>query len=313
MTEQHIENDISLSGNSQACIFDIQSFSIHDGPGIRTTVFFKGCPQDCLWCHNPESKNKNPEVMFFRNRCGGCMACVDACGYGAQVILSGAAHDMICGKCALCGKCLDVCCYGALKLCGQFYSPETLQERIKSDIAYITEYGGITFSGGEPLLHPDFIKDFCALFPDVHTAMETSGCGSREALEKIINCIDLFLFDIKIVNCAEHIKYCGLENDIVLSNLEFLYKKEKEIILRLPIIPGINDTARHFDEVSDLLKKFPRIKNVQIMPYNNYGLTKMEALGLKIPEILVRINPSNEAKEKWREEFSKRGFDIKII
>ncbi|MCL2272806.1 MAG: glycyl-radical enzyme activating protein [Treponema sp.] len=308
MTEPPTEKITSGSEFPSACIFDIQSFSIHDGPGTRTTIFFKGCPQNCVWCHNPESKNKNPQIMFFKNNCTGCMSCVDACKNGAQIISPCLAHDMLHDKCSLCGKCLEVCCYDALKLCGQPFTSGALLEKIKSDIPYITEHGGITFSGGEPLLYADFIKDFCVLLPAVRTAMETSGYGSKEAIKKIIDCIDLFLFDIKILNSAEHKIYCGQENEIILSNLEYIYEKGKTIILRLPLVPGINDTPQHFDAVLNLVNKYPNIKNIQIMPYNNYGLSKIEALGLNIPEALPRLNPSKETKYRWLEEFLKRGL-----
>jgi len=310
MTEPLIESGSEIPS---ACIFDVQSFSIHDGPGTRTTIFFKGCPLDCLWCHNPESKNRNPQIMFFSSICSGCMACVKACKNGAQVILSSGIHGMLHDKCMLCGKCQEVCCYGALKLCGRFYTPLMLLEKIQSDIPYIKEHGGITFSGGEPLLHSIFIKDFCALLPDIRAAVETSGCAGRKALENVINCVDLFIFDIKTADNAEHIKYCGAENNVILSNLEYLYNNKKEIMLRLPVIPGINDTSQHFEAVSCLIKKYPEIKNVKIMPYNNYGLAKMEALGMKIPEALPLINPEKEIKDKWQKEFLKNGLDIKVI
>jgi len=213
----------------------------------------------------------------------------------------------------ICSKRVEVCCYGALKICGKFYTPDALLDRIKSDIAFIKEYGGITFSGGEPLIYSDFICKFLDLLPDIHITVETSGSVSEKEIDKIINRVNLFLFDIKIVNSAEHKKYCGLINDSILSNLSYLYQKEKEIIIRLPVIPGINDTTQHFDDVTNLLKNYPKINKIEIMPYNNYGISKMEALGQKIPLILPLKNPASEIKDNWREEFSKRGFDIKVL
>jgi len=299
--------------DKNAAIFDIQSFTVHDGPGIRTTIFFKGCPLNCLWCHNPESKNKNSQIMFYKNLCTACMLCVNACGSGAQIISSDGTHNMLRENCKCCGSCLKVCCYDALKLCGKTYTVHELYEKIQSDIRFIKENGGITFSGGEPLTQADFIKDFCGLIPGIHTALETSGYANKEQLEKIIDCIDLFLFDIKIINNAEHKKYCKVDNELILSNLEYLYGKEKEIIIRLPIIPGINDTSLHFDAVSELLKKYPKIKKAEIMPYNNYGIAKMEALSIEIPKELPRVNPKKETVNKWLDELKKRGCGNVII
>ncbi|MCL2126658.1 MAG: glycyl-radical enzyme activating protein [Treponema sp.] len=300
----------------KALIFDIQSFSIQDGPGIRTTVFFKGCPLNCIWCHNPESKTIKPQLMFYKSRCTGCMLCAENCRDGAQIALSDGSHYVLNEKCTFCGKCLEFCCYDALKICGAPFSPEELCERLKSDMRYFNlegktggGRGGITFSGGEPLLYSGFIRDFCALVPDVHTAMETSGYGSREDLEKITGCIDLFLFDIKLINGSEHKKYCGAGNDVILDNLKFLYENDKDIILRLPLIPGINDTAEQLDGIVKLLEKYPRIKRVEIMPYHNLGLGKLEALGMEIPAELPRLNAGREKAEKWLGEFRARGFD----
>jgi len=300
--------------DGKAPIFDVQSFSIHDGPGIRTTVYFKGCPLDCLWCHNPESKSAEPQLMYHRNRCSGCLACVSVCESGAQIILPDGTHGVMHGSCTLCGKCLEVCCYEAVKICGKMFSPQELYERAKGDLRYFAletgtkgENGGITFSGGEPLQYAGFIRGFCSLIPDVHTAMETSGYGDVKNLETIIDCIDLFLFDIKIMNSREHEKFCGAGNEVIFSNLDFLCKNKKEIILRLPLIPGINDTPEHFDGIAGLLRKYPEIRT-EILPYHNYGLAKAEALGLEIPPGLPSHSAGKAEAEKWLEEFRGRGL-----
>ena len=298
-----------------APIFDIQSFSIHDGPGIRTTIFFKGCQLNCLWCHNPESKTAKPQIMYYRNRCTGCMLCVECCKTGAQIILPDGTHDMNHEKCNACCKCLDVCCYDALRICGNYYGPKELYEKIKGDIRYFAlegekkgEPGGITFSGGEPLKYAGFIRDFCSLIPDVHTVLETSGYGTIKNLELIMDYIDLYLFDIKITNSTEHKKFCGVDNDTVFYNLKFLYENKKNIILRLPLIPGFNDTEEHFSGIAELLIKYPGIKRVEILPYHNFGLAKAEALGLKPSPELPRQNTGKETIEKWLGEFRTRGL-----
>ena len=298
-----------------APIFDIQSFSIHDGPGIRTAVFFKGCPMNCVWCHNPESKMVKPQLMYYQNRCTGCMLCVECCKSGAQVILPDGTHYLDHAKCTACGKCLEVCCYDALRICGKMYNSEELYEKIKGDIRYFSlegktkgERGGITFTGGEPLQYAGFINNFCSLIPDIHTALETSGYGNLQHFEMLLDCIDLFLFDIKMMDSIKHKKFCGADNDTVLNSLKFLYENKKDIVLRLPLIPGFNDTEEHFNGIAELLEKYPGIKRAEILPYHNFGLAKAEALGLEIPPELPRHNTGKETIEKWLGEFKMRGL-----
>ncbi|GHV42126.1 pyruvate formate lyase-activating protein [Spirochaetia bacterium] len=294
----------------RAPVFDVQSFSIHDGPGIRTTIFFKGCPLNCIWCHNPESKKAAPQLMFHRNLCTGCFLCIGACAYGVHSILLDGKHGVNFAACTGCGKCLEVCCYEALTITGALYSAEDLREKISGDIRYfaLTEgAGGVSFSGGEPLLYADAIAAFCRLMPDLHTVLETSGYGTREALEKLLDYIDLYLFDIKIVNGAKHKKWCGVDNAPILENLDFLYAEKKDIVLRLPLIPGINDDEEQFDGVAGLLRKYPEIRRAEILPYHNYGIGKAESLGLGIPPELPAAGAKPELTEKWLDAFRVRG------
>jgi pyruvate formate lyase activating enzyme len=295
-----------------AVIFDVQSFSIHDGPGIRTTVFFKGCPLNCMWCHNPESKAAKPQMLFHKNLCTGCMLCVGVCETGAQLVLPDGSRDVNHKLCTGCGKCAEVCCYDALVISGRLYSPEELLKRLQSDMRYFSlkgksgEQGGVCFSGGEPLRHAGFIKTFCALIPDIHRVLETSGYGERKDLETILDCIDLFLFDIKFIDTEEHRKWCGIDNVLILENLAFLYAMKKRIILRLPFIQGINDTAKQFDGIAELLRKYPEIEGAEILPYHNYVIGKAESLGIAVPPELPRQSAGNEIREKWLEEFRAR-------
>ena len=216
--------------------------------------------------------------------------------------------------CTGCGKCLEVCCYDALALSGKMYSPADLLEKTSGDMRYFSlgagtgeEPGGLTFSGGEPLGYADFIRDFCALIPAVHIALATSGYGGREDFEKILDCVDLFLFDIKVMNPEEHKKYCGRGNERILDNLDFLYKKGKRITLRLPLIPGINDSEEHFAGIAELLRKYPEIQRAEILPYHNFGIAKAEALGLEISPELPRTGAGQETGARWLEKFSALG------
>jgi pyruvate formate lyase activating enzyme len=313
MTVPPIETEQSV----EAAVFDIQCFSLHDGPGIRTTVFFKGCPLDCLWCHNPESKSRERELMFHSGLCVGCMLCAEACLWGAHKAEKNAGkilHRVEHKKCRACGRCLEVCCYDALTLLGRSYTPGELFDRIRGDLRYFAlegeetrARGGITFSGGEPMLYWNFIRSFCGLIPGVHRAMETSGYVPRKYFEKIMDSIDLFLFDYKVSNPEKHQNYCGVDNRLILENLEYLYLADKEIVLRLPIIPGFNDDEEHFDSIAGILHSHPGIKKAEIMAYHNLGIGKAKELGLPVHGALPQKDVDNEEILGWIESLQARG------
>jgi pyruvate formate lyase activating enzyme len=308
---------IETEQSAEAVIFDIQCFSLHDGPGIRTTVFFKGCPLDCLWCHNPESKSRERELMFHAGLCVGCMLCAEVCPYGvhrAEESAGGIVHRVEHKKCKACGRCLEVCCYDALTLLGRTYTPGELFERIQGDLRYFSltgketgDRGGITFSGGEPMLYRSFIRSFCGLIPGVHRAMETSGYAPREYFEDILDSIDLFLFDYKVSNPEKHRNYCGVDNGLVLENLEYLYSADKKIVLRLPLIPGFNDDKEHFDSIADILLNHPGIEKAEVMAYHSLGAGKARELGLPVYEALPPGDADNEVIRGWIESLRARG------
>jgi glycyl-radical enzyme activating protein len=270
-----------------ATIFDIQSFSLQDGPGIRTTVFFKGCPLHCIWCHNPESYVEKPQIMFHRNLCVGCLACTSVCPTGAQSKqkLNGQwIHTLDRDKCIACGSCIKVCCYQALDLLGKRYTEDELFKIVQRDFHYYNiktagQNGGITFSGGEPMLWVNFIENFIKMIPGVHIAMETSGYAKREDFRRLIGKIDLFLFDYKATDARKHKRLCGTDNSLILQNLEMLYQAGCNIILRLPLIPGINDDDGHLKGIASLLSSHPRIDHAEIMAYHTIGIGKSEELG----------------------------------
>jgi pyruvate formate lyase activating enzyme len=308
---------------AKARIFDIQGFSLKDGPGIRTTVFFKGCPLRCRWCHNPESHATSPQLMFHANLCVGCMKCVEACKHGVHSVVlrdSVPVHSLDHEKCVGSGACVDVCCYGALTLVGREYTPKSLLAQVEKDFRYFAlesedrageGKGGLTFSGGEPMLYADFIAEFCSLIPNVHTAIETSGYAHTSDFGKLLECIDLFLFDFKIADPQDHEKWCGADNALILENLDFLYGKGKEICLRLPLIPGINDSASHIDAISALLKKYPGIKRAEILPYHALGLGKLEELGMCVDPAIPARSSTPESIQHWVDELrSRAGAEI---
>jgi pyruvate formate lyase activating enzyme len=245
------------------------------------------------------------------------MLCAGVCPYGAHKAEESARriiHRVEHKKCRACGKCLEVCCYDALSLVGRSYTPGDLFERIRGDIRYFAlegketgERGGVTFSGGEPMLYWNFIRSFCGLIPEVHRAMETSGYVPRKYFEEVLDCIDLFLFDYKVSNPEKHRNYCGVDNGLILENLEYLYSADKEIVLRLPLIPGFNDDEEHFDSIAGLLHSHPSIKKADIMAYHSLGAGKAKKLGLSMNGALPPRDTDDEVIRGWIESLKARG------
>lgn len=299
--------------DTYATIFDIQSFSINDGPGIRTTVFFKGCPLSCLWCHNPESHTTDVQLMYHGNLCTHCMQCVGACAQGVHSMRDVNGRLMHTVDSTLCigsGECLKVCCYHALSLVGQRVSSDQVAQRILKDSRYFTvseERGGVTFSGGEPMLHVPFILELVKKIPGIHICMETSGYAGRKAFEEVMPVVDLFLFDYKVTDAEQHRRLCGADNTMILENLEYLYEQGKDIILRLPLIPSVNDTDEHFDGIAGIMKQYPGILRAEIMPYHTYGLAKSGELGLEPSALLPRQGATDEMVDTWLEKLAERG------
>lgn len=299
--------------SQRATIFDIQSFSLHDGPGIRTTVFFKGCPLSCLWCHNPESNASRPQLMFHSKLCTGCMQCVDACKQGVHQIIEHEGKKMHVVDTSLCigaGECIKVCCYDALTLVGEVMTVDQVYDRVSKDLRYFSikgTQGGVTFSGGEPMLQVPFIKALVSRMGGVNFCMETSGYAPRESFEEVLPYIDMFLFDYKMTSPSLHAEFCGKDNLLILENLDYLYASGKPIVLRLPLIPTINDSAAHFDGIASLLHKYPKILRSELMPYHVFGLGKSEELGEVFSSLLPKADASPSLVQTWLEELQSRG------
>lgn len=255
---------------STACIFDIQRFSLHDGPGIRTTVFFKGCNLRCLWCHNPESQRGTPELMLYAEKCVGCGKCRAFC------------EKAFTQACVRCGKCAPVCAYGAREVSGRAETTEEILRACLRDLPfYKTSGGGVTLSGGEPLLQPAAAEEILAACRQkgVHTAVETAGNVARDTLEKLLPVTDLFLFDIKGIDEPLHIKNTGVSNRRILENARWLVSQGADIRLRMPYVPGFN--GEEAPAVAAFAKECGR--PLELMAYHEIGVGKYGPLGRPYP------------------------------
>ncbi|MGR5064041.1 glycyl-radical enzyme activating protein [Photobacterium sp. DNB22_13_2] len=265
--------------NTQGTVFNIQKFSLHDGPGIRTIVFLKGCYLSCKWCSNPESQKFTPSVMFEKKQCVGCGNCVRSCPQAA-ISLEGSNrvdHD----KCVGCGTCASVCPTGALSMTGKTMTvKEVLDDVCKDAVHYRRSSGGLTLSGGEPLAQPDFVEALLrsAKARGLHTAMETTGIASPAVLERVIPLLDVVLLDIKTFYSKQHEKYTGLANDVVLKNALTISKLAKNLSIRVPLIPEFNADEQSIKAIATFASYLDNVTRLHILPYHNFGQSKYSLL-----------------------------------
>lgn len=248
-------------------IFDIEEFAVYDGPGIRTTVFFKGCPLNCIWCHNPEGISKKQELMIKHKLCSGCGQCMEVCPFNME-------------KCTACGACVAECPVHIRKICGIEITAHELSEKVKkNNDFYHEDNGGITISGGEPFYQPEFLFAVLHELIDFHRAVETSGHTSSDLFKKAFNFVDLFIMDIKHTDSSVHKAVTGAENKTILENFHLLKESGKPFIARIPLIPGINDSNENLSATANLLAGSKNLIRVELLPYNKLAKTKYSSLG----------------------------------
>lgn len=273
----------TITAEQEGIIFDIKHYAIHDGPGIRTTVFLKGCPLSCQWCANPESQKLSPEIMFDESLCVQCGSCASLCPHNA-IEFNSNQRLFRRSVCTGCGECAGACVFDAVELCGNPISVRTLWDKVKDDRAFWDRSnGGVTLSGGEPLLQARFTGAFLRWCRErnVHTAIETCGQVSEESFRKILSFVDFVIFDYKLADSAKHKKYTGMSNGLITKNLMTLLKSSKKILIRMPLVPGINDAPEDLRKIGDLLSCTKPGVKLELLAYHQLGQGKYNKLGME--------------------------------
>jgi pyruvate formate lyase activating enzyme len=303
-------------------VFNIQKYSVSDGPGIRTTVFLKGCPLRCAWCHNPESLSFKPEIVVLERRCIACGECRKNCPQAANrqcepsAPTSETASPALSPRepgCTLCGACIDACPTQGRQMVGREMSVQEVLEAVLQDQVFYQESGGgVTFSGGEPLMQPDFLKAALAACRSrgLHTAVDTCGLVHQPHLLEVAALTDLFLYDLKFMDPARHLEYTGASNEQILDNLQRLDHVHSNIWIRIPVIPGVNDGEENLQATARFVKGLQGVRQVNLLPYHNTGAQKAQRLGRTFE--LNPEPPTPEAMSRAAQLFRDAGLTARI-
>jgi pyruvate formate lyase activating enzyme len=290
-----------LENGETGIVFNIQRYQIHDGPGIRTLVLLKGCPLRCQWCSNPEGQEREPQLYYIRAKCKLCGQCVEACPHGANAIVDGQVIFKA-DLCVACGECIETCLYSAREFKGKSMTVEAVVKEVEKDRSfYFTSGGGITIGGGEPLAQPKFTKNILRTCKSmgIHTAIETSACGRWEDLKEIAASTDWFFCDLKTVDTHAHKEGTGLPNELILENCkrlsQVLEKQETHLTVRIPVIPGFNDSKASITATADFVKTHMKSADeIELLRYHSLALGKYQNLGMEYP--LAEVVSSSETE-----------------
>lgn len=297
-------------------IFKIERLAVHDGPGIRTIIFFKGCPLQCLWCSSPESQSQYLEMGYDERNCVRCMNCLEVCPLNAVYVSKGGRIRTDRQRCDNCGECVNVCRHNARRMIGEeVHLSEVIKEIERDEVFYYRSGGGVTLSGGEPTAQPEFAKAILksCLNRGISTAMETCGYAHWDILEELLDFLDLIYVDLKHINAHIHERLTGKSNQLILENIKKINENSRDtpMVIRIPVIPGVNDTQENIFGMADFVRRLNNLKRIDLLPYHRYGVSSYWILerDYKLTNIDV---PSHKRMLNLKSIFESYGITVQL-